>query len=66
MQEALQGTAAQHELARAQVGTLRSRFMKVAARVRERCRVIRVHLCSGFPCKELWQQWVEKLALAVT
>lgn len=66
VQEAIQGIAPKHELAGAQVGTLRGRFMKVAARVRERCRVIRIHLCSGFPFQKLWQQLAEKLALAAT
>src|SRR5205823_1972365 len=49
LQEAIGEAAPEHELAKAQVGTLRSRFMKVAARVRERCRVNRIHLCSSFP-----------------
>jgi hypothetical protein len=66
VQEAIREAAPKHELAKAQVGTLRSRFMKVAARVRERCRVIRIHLCSSFPFRKLWQQLAEKLVLAVT
>ena len=56
VQEAVRKVAPHHVLATAQVGTLRSRFMKVAARVRERCRVIRVHLCSSFPEQRLWRQ----------
>jgi hypothetical protein len=66
VQEALAAAAPKHELARAQVGTLRSRFMKVAARVRERCRVIRVHLCSSFPFQELWQRLAEGMVGTVT
>lgn len=66
VQEAIRAVAPEHELAKAQVGTLRSRFMKVAARVRERCRVIRIHLCSSFPFQKLWQQLAEGLVLAVT
>jgi hypothetical protein len=66
VQEAIQQAAPEHELAKAQVGTLRSRFMKVAARVRERCRVIRVHLCSSFPFQKLWQRLAERLVLAGT
>lgn len=65
LQEAIGEAAPEHELARAQVGTLRSRFMKVAARVRERCRVIRVHLCSSFPFQKLWHRLAEQLVLAV-
>jgi hypothetical protein len=66
LQQALQAAAPEHELARAQVGTLRSRFLKVAARVRERCRVIRIHLCSSFPFRELWQGLAETLVVGVT
>jgi hypothetical protein len=66
VQEEIGKAAPKHELAKAQVGTLRSRFMKVAARVRERCRVIRIHLCSSFPFQELWQRLAETLVLAVT
>lgn len=49
-----------HELARAQVGTLQCRFLKVAARVHERCRVIRVHLCSSFPFQALWEKRLQR------
>lgn len=55
-----------HELARAQVETLRSRFMKVAARVQERCRVVRIHLCSSFPHWALWRRLAEGLIAALT
>jgi hypothetical protein len=65
LQQALQAAAPDHELARAQVGTLRSRFLKVAARVRERCRVIRIHLCSSFPFRELWHGLAAKLVAGV-
>lgn len=65
VQEEIGKAAPKHELAQAQVGTLRSRFMKVAARVRERCRVIRIHLCSSFPFQALWQRLAETLVLAV-
>jgi hypothetical protein len=66
LQRALQAAAPEHELARAQVGTLRSRFLKVAARVRERCRVIRIHLCSSFPFQPLWHGLAAKLVAGVT
>lgn len=58
VQEAVRAVAPTHELARAQVGTLRCRFLKVAARVHERCRIIRVHLCSSFPFRALWDRLV--------
>jgi hypothetical protein len=66
LQQAIQAAAPAHELARAQVGTLRSRFLKVSARVRERCRVIRIHLCSSFPFRELWHDLAEKWVAGVT
>lgn len=66
LQAAITAAAPQGELARAQVVTLRSRFMKVAARVRERCRVVRIHLSSSFTFQRLWQQVAEGLILAVT
>jgi hypothetical protein len=66
VQEAIGEAVPEHELAKAQVGTLRSRFMKVGARVRERYRVIRIHLCSSFPFRELWHRLAERLVLAVT
>ena len=66
LQVALRTAAPKEELAKAQVETLRSRFMKVAARVRERCRVVRVHLCSSFPYQTLWRRLAAGLLAAVT
>jgi hypothetical protein len=67
LQQALQAVVPpEHELARAQVGTLRSRFLKVAARVRERCRVIRIHLCSSFPFQAVWHRLAAQLVAGVT
>jgi hypothetical protein len=66
LQAVLRQQAPQHELAKAQVETLRSRFMKVAARVRERCRVVRIHLCSSFPHQALWRKLAAGLLAAVT
>jgi len=66
LQAAVRAVAPQHELATAQVGTLRSRFLKVAARVRERCRVIRIHLCSSFPLRGLWHQLAQRWAALST
>lgn len=68
--QALQGeirrAAPQADLAHAQVETLRSRFMKVAARVRARCRVVRVHLCSSFPHRALWTAVAQALLTGAT
>jgi hypothetical protein len=54
LQEGLAGT----ELATAQAGTLRVKLLKVAARVRVRCRVVRVQLPSSYPWQGLWRQLV--------
>lgn len=61
LQEQLRTLAPKHELARAQVSTLRVRLMKVAARIIERCRVVRVHLCTSFPLRALWEQLARQL-----
>jgi hypothetical protein len=66
LQREVQRAAPTGELAQAQVETLRSRFMKVAARVLERCRVVRVHLCSSFPQRGLWQQVAAQLLTPAT
>lgn len=66
LQEQLQALAPEHELARAQVSTLRVRMMKVAARIIERCRVVRIHLCSSFPLRDLWGDLARRLLLPVT
>lgn len=61
LQEQLQSLAPQHEMARAQVSTLRVRMMKLAVRIIERCRVVRLQLCSGFPLRSLWEQLAHRL-----
>jgi hypothetical protein len=66
LQRELRRAAPQAELARAQVETLRGRLMKVAARVRQRCRVVRVHLCSSFPERALWTLIAQRLLAGVT
>jgi len=50
MRAALAGT----EFARAQVGTLRLRLLKVGARVVESCRRISLHLPTAYPWQHLW------------
>ena len=66
LQEQLQALAPEHELARAQVSTLRVRMMKVAARIIERCRVVRIHLRSSFPLQALWDRLARRLLLPAT
>jgi len=51
LQEACSGT----QWARAQVGTLRSRLLKVGARVVQSCRKVWFHLPSSFPEKKTWR-----------
>lgn len=57
LQEALAGT----KWARAQVGTLRLRLLKVGARVVQSCRRIWFHLPSSFPEQESWQHMHQAL-----
>lgn len=52
LQESLAGTG----LAKAQIGTLRTRLLKVGARVVETARKIWFHLPSSFPQQEAWRQ----------
>jgi len=42
------------ELAQAQAVTVRVKLLKVAARVIETSRAIRVHLCTAYPLQPLW------------
>ena len=50
LQESLDGT----KWARAQVGTIRLKLLKVGARIVETCRKVWVHLPTAFPEKEIW------------
>lgn len=52
IQEALAGT----EWAAAQAGTVREKLLKVAARVLERCRVVRVQLPTSYPWQRVWRR----------
>jgi hypothetical protein len=58
LQEAARGT----EWARVQVGTLRLRLLKVAARVVESCRKLWFHLPSSCPVQEIWLHLNRQLA----
>lgn len=51
LQEACSGT----QWAKAQVGTLRSRLLKVGARVVQSCRKVWFHLPSSFPEEKTWR-----------
>ncbi len=54
IQSALEQVAPLDEIARAQAVTVRVKLFKVAARVRETSRAVRVHLCTGYPMQRLW------------
>lgn len=55
--EGLRGT----ELARAQVGTVRLKLFKIAARVRVSVRRVVLHLASSYPYKQLLRQLIARL-----
>lgn len=57
LQSALAGTS----WAKAQVGTLRLRLLKVGARVVQTCRRVRFHLPTSFPDQEAWRLMHEQL-----
>jgi hypothetical protein len=50
------------ELARAQVGTIRLKLLKVAARVVTSTRRVRFHLSSSYPYQQLFRTIVARLA----
>jgi hypothetical protein len=50
----------------AQAGTIRVGLLKVAARVIERCRVVRVQLPTSFPQQRVWRRLVAWLQCAPT
>lgn len=58
LQESLAGT----RFAKAQIGTLRSRLLKVGARVVETARKIWFHLPSSFPAQDAWKRMYAALA----
>jgi len=62
LQDWLKGT----KWARAQVGTLRLRLLKVGARVVETCRRVWLHLPTSFPEKETWRQMHRHLVSGIT
>ena len=56
LQDALAAVAPGSEWARVQVGTIREKLCKVAARVLERCRGLRVQLPTSYPWQEVWRK----------
>jgi hypothetical protein len=60
LQDGLVGTAQEE----AQAGTVRLGLLKVAARVIERCRGVRVHLPTSFPLQRVWRRLIAWLQSA--
>ena len=56
VQDALAAVAQATEWGRAQVGTIRVQLFKVAARVLERCRRVRVQLPTSYVWQRLWRK----------
>jgi hypothetical protein len=61
LQDALAVVAPGTEWAKAQVGTIRTRLLKVAARVLDRCRAVRVQMPSSYPWQMLWRKLLSAL-----
>jgi hypothetical protein len=62
LQAALRQVAPGQEIAQAQAVTLRVKLLKVAARVIETSRAIRVHLCTAYPWQRLWMALAQHYA----
>lgn len=62
--QTLQDGLAPTGMAGAQAGTIRVSLLKVAARVIERCRVVRVQLPTSFPLQRVWRRLVAWLQCA--
>lgn len=62
VQDALAAVAPGTEWAGAQVGSIRVKLLKVAARVVERCRIIRMHLPTSYPWQTLWRKLLAALS----
>ena len=56
--EGLRGT----ELANAQVGTIRLKLLKIAARVVCSVRRVMIHLAAGYPLKDLFASLLARLS----
>jgi hypothetical protein len=62
--QTLQDGLAPTRMAGVQAGTIRVSLLKVAARVIERCRVVRVQLPTSFPLQRVWRRLVAWLQCA--
>ncbi len=62
LQDALAAVASGSEWSRAQVGTIREKLGKVAARVLQRCRGLRVQLPTSYPWHNVWFKMLRFLA----
>jgi hypothetical protein len=65
--QTLQDGLASTGMAGAQAGTIRVALLKVAARVIERCRVLRVHLPTSYPLQQVWRRlvvWLQSVPLS--
>lgn len=54
------------QLEKAQVSTIRTKLLKIGARIRTTVRRVVVHLASGYPLKELFSQVLTKLMAPVS
>ena len=61
LMQALQEAASGTRWAKAQIGTLRLRLLKVGARVVETCRKVWVHLPTAFPEQDVWYHIHDRL-----
>jgi Transposase DDE domain group 1 len=61
VQDTLAAVAPASEWVGAQVATIRVKLFKVAARVRARCRVVRVQLPTSYPWQPLWRKLLAAL-----
>jgi hypothetical protein len=59
--QTLQDTLVGSEWSSAQAGTVRVSLLKVAARVIEQCRVVRVHLPRAYPWQRAWRRLIATL-----
>jgi hypothetical protein len=66
LQSALQAVAPSQEIVHAQAVTVRVKLLKVAARVRETTRAVRVHLCTSYPLQKVWTALALQLKAGAT
>jgi hypothetical protein len=64
LQDALATIAPASEWAHAQVGTIRTKLLKVAVRVLKRCRRVRVQLPTSYVWQALWRKLLSALSPA--